>query len=355
MKKSEKLLDAIGQIDDRLVEEAGRAGREASREEEPGAFLSMEAQSDEKSRKAADKRNKGTAVKKRAGRNKRARARRWQGALAACAVLAICVGIFGLLGRSGMLLSPFDKNDALSGAAEAELAVDTTADEPKAASGKAEENMAGSLAMDMADAVASDAPEASAENAPSANESARGKNEVTDEDGGASMSESILMQGNDGSTESKPAAQDVVGAEEAGEREAAGQELCSLPKAEAEKKRGTLEQVIASAKTDGAGSVSIVIKNTGNRDIIFGSYYEVEQLADGSWQALQPVTEAAWTDVEYRLEAGDTWEETIQLAPFYGELEPGQYRIVKYCELAASKPPEEMETYAVYTEFTVSE
>lgn len=94
MKRSERLLDAIGQIDDGLVEAAAKAGK----------AVGVPA-------KTTGRRKGKKGRRKNSGRP---RILLWQGALAACAGLAVCVGLIGLLNRNGLLLWPGSDDTAKS-------------------------------------------------------------------------------------------------------------------------------------------------------------------------------------------------------------------------------------------------
>lgn len=304
MKKSEKLLDAIGQIDDRIVEEAAESG-----------------------------------VKKK-GKRKNKRMRRWQGALAACAVLAICVGIVGVLNRSGLLWGYGTKE-----AAPEEMAgqgVDTGREmsmEQAAAEAVPEEAASGETFGITADTAAADMAEAGAlqqgADAAEAEEQKRAAEE-------ASLSETTKW-GEDTSGENT--VQDRGNA-------AKGPENAVRQESEAGENPGA--SVRAVVKESSAESVTYVIENHTDRMICYGREYSLERLTDGSWQQVMPQKKVVWTLELLAQDADSSAEYTVSLG-FYGTLPDGQYRLVKSYQIAAGKELEGQENYPLYVEFTISE
>lgn len=380
MKKSEKLLDAIGQIDDRLVEEAAKTGRTSA---VPAAGtagnINVPEQETEKlsagehvrkSGKNTGSRKQPVARENGKKAGNRASLYRWQGALAACAVLAVCVGIFSLLNREGLILSPSKSGSAASQELAMEEAVDSAADSSMAegAAAAAEEAAAAGAAFsagaaddqaieDAADdqfaaAAAEDRP---AENAEPAVRSCDGMEDaaenaaVTSSDTMAAQPEGYALE-----AEEDPESE-TVNAKESGAEQKTSQE--------ADKGTGSAEitaeseasTVTVSVKKSSEKGVTFVVANGRDREILFGKAFELEKLVGESWQTVIPEKEAAWDSVGIVLGAGDSYEETVVLDSFYGKLPAGQYRLVKSYMLAAGKEPEGLETYPMYAEFTVSE
>lgn len=371
MKKSEKLLDAIGQIDDRLVEEAAKAGR-TSAVHAAGKTDNTSAPAPEtKNRSAGEqmrKSGKSTGSRKqpvvRENRKKtgnRVSLYRWQGALAACAVLAVCVGIFSLLNREGLILSSSKSGSAASQELAMDEAVGSAADSSMAegaAAAAEEDTAAGALfsagaADDQFEAAA--AEDQPAENAEPAVRSCDGMEDaaentaVTSSDTMAAQPEGYALE-----AEEDPESE-AVNTKESG----AGQKLSQ----EADKGAGSAETtaeseastVTVSVKKSSAKGVTFVVANGRDREILFGKAFELEKLMGESWQTVIPEKEAAWDSVGIVLGAGDSYEETVVLDSFYGKLPAGQYRLVKSYTLPAGKEPEGLETYPMYAEFTVSE
>lgn len=157
MKRSERLLDAIGQIDDGLVEAAAKAG------------------------KAVGVPAKTTGRRKgKKGRRKnpgRPRILLWQGALAACAGLAVCVGLIGLLNRNGLLLWPGSDDTAKS-----EMAAQDSAALAEEAAGGADD----AAAQERKEAVPEQEPDTKVIFADPAQKDAIAK---TEDDGGSAQKE----------------------------------------------------------------------------------------------------------------------------------------------------------------------
>jgi hypothetical protein len=78
-----------------------------------------------------------------------------------------------------------------------------------------------------------------------------------------------------------------------------------------------------------AESVMLTIKNLSDEEFYYGAAFEFEKQIDGLWYAYPPEEEIMFIEVLYILEPYASAEETIILYTFYGELEPGTYRVVK--------------------------
>lgn len=245
MKKSEKLFDAIGQIDDKYIEEAAHAHR--------GARLV-----------------------------------RWQGALAACAALLLCIGLYALLQADGLLLSPFgEKAEAPAEAALQDEAV------PQAE------------ALFMAESVpAEEAAEEAAEEMP-----AEAAAEGSAQDG---LAQDVSVQ--------KRSVSGGVSAE-------------------------PLQVTVLAASRQ---SVTFRLENlTESSTVSYGADWYLEQQAEGAWVSVRTEQEIGWDDVLYELPAGETKEETIEIGSIFANLNPGQYRIVKHCQVDAQEQP-------LYIEFEIT-
>lgn len=384
MKKSEKLLDAIGQIDDRLVEEAAKAGR-TSAVPAAGTAGNINAPEQEteklsagehvrKSGKNTGSRKQPVARENRKKAGNRASLYRWQGALAACAVLAVCVGIFSLLNREGLILSPSKSGSVASQELAMDEAVGSAADSSMAegAAAAAEEAAAAGAAFsagaaddqaieDAADdqfaaAAAEDRP---AENAEPAVRSCDGMEDaagssaenaaVTSSDTMAAQPEGYALE-----AEEDPESE-TVNAKESGTEQKTSQEADKGAGSAEDTAESEASTVTVSVKKSSAKSVTFVVANGRDREILFGKAFGLEKLVGESWQTVIPEKEAAWDSVGIVLGAGDSYEETVVLDSFYGKLPAGQYRLVKSYTLPAGKEPEGLETYPMYAEFTVSE
>lgn len=309
MKRSEKLLDAIGQIDDKLVTEAAQAGR-----------------------------TPGSRTKNRKKKKKMAKMYRWQGALAACAVLAVCVGVIGLLNRSGMLLGPLSSGS--SGAEE--MALDASAQD--AAAGSAD------ISAQSAEAV----PEAAAE---SHEVTAESPEVISRQSSAPDMAEAALEEGN-ADQEMKEAGQNVqssgiTASDSATDEEDSG--ISAQSSSQTEELAAAAGPVAFTIRESDEKSVTFLIRNDGEQEIHFGEMFELERFVNDSWEKVIPEKEPVWNEAEISVGTGDTYEGTIVLDSCYGTLQPGRYRIVKTCQLADGEEPEGQETYPMYAEFTIGQ
>lgn len=334
MKRSEKLLDAIGQIDDKLVADAAKAGQASG------------------------------------GRKKnKAKIYRWQSALAACAALVICVGVISLLNRNGLLLGPagtdssgkeemaMDAQDAVSGSADSSVGSAEAASAVAADSASTTSQQSSSF--DMAEAATEEgkaAPELG-----EAEQNVQSAEIVADDLAGTGADSGISAQSSDREAEQSLQQQKEAGSAESADVTAEAQEeSCSLPPAvesvkQAGQSAGMSGQAALTVKESGEKGVTVLIENSGEREILFGEAFELEQLVGESWQTVIPDQAVNWKAVDILVGAGDTYEETIVLDSYYGKLQPGQYRIVKTYQLAAGKEPQGQETYLMYGEFTIGQ
>lgn len=90
----------------------------------------------------------------------------------------------------------------------------------------------------------------------------------------------------------------------------------------------------------GTGSVRVFILNKGGAELGYDAYYSLERQQDGSWQEI--AAELAFEDWAGILPAGKETSLVIDLAPFAGQLQAGQYRIVKKLDGQAFYAPFEL-------------
>ena len=340
MNRNEKLLDAIGQIDDSLILDAMEAGNTGK-----AKVVSIQ---------EGSKRIQG---KKKSSR-KRAAILRFQGALAACAVLAICLGIYGLLAAEGLLIGPFEKKSS------AEMAVERTADMVRAvpeeaatieAAPAAEEvtvaeaavSEATETTMEMAvfeapqeQAVAEEAAEVVIAEAESV-EAEPAETEVDtegadpEEEGVVSEIELALLQ-EPMVMSLRPAAEEVSGTEVSGEP--------------AEKEEVPLLKV-ALLETAGTDVTLTYSNDYETATVTYGSMYGLEMQGEDGWTDVPTLENIGWNTMLYILEPGKTSKETHLLSVVYGDLQAGHYRLVKNCTVEhEDREPEEI---VIYTEFDI--
>lgn len=356
LKKSEKLLDAIGQIDDRLVEEAAHAGKTVT------AFAPV---------------RENGSVRHTKRKKKKAAMYRWQGALAACAVLAVCVGIFSLLSSQGLILSPFGRESSSATADEAAFDM-AAADQTARTAGKREAALSG-----FADSPAEEeAAEALPENEEDSPADAAAPEENPEENGGQEAASAETAENADsekaGGAEETAENGEIQTAEtEGAETE---DELCGLPVLASELGQGPAAAAGTESGSDSEGdsesdsesnpgqqmavqeaditvrllscsaeSVSWELTNQeADRNLYYGAAWKLQQQTDAGWQTVESVKELVWKEVLYVIKPGKSVKEKADLAGIYGTLSSGSYRIVRECELG-----EEGQTYTLYVEFSV--
>ena len=75
----------------------------------------------------------------------------------------------------------------------------------------------------------------------------------------------------------------------------------------------------------------INVINNGEYDIWFGDYFSLERKPGGNWKRLEYINagEPDWSDINYVVEPMGTAGFSFYWADMYGELEKGEYRVVK--------------------------
>lgn len=343
MKKSEKLLDAIGQIDDSLVEEAALAGKKEA------AVL--------KGMKSAPVEHK----KKR--KKKSAAIYRWQGALAACAVLAVCVGIFGLLNSQGLILSPFDRNEAADTAEEAafeeeaakqEISAEVTGD---VAMGENQEKTSVTnfydKGMGSAEQVTAGEKDSASEEIKSQAEQeadAKASTKPEDETLPQQIQTTEMQQSESGETEVQAGQLPMIASELEGEPVFEGEPAESTEES-TESEQGTEEAVNVKVTLTGfsSGILTFEISNREtSKTLYYDSDYYLEQKSGDEWTKVVPVGDGAWEDVRTFVDPQMSREEEVDISALYGDLQPGKYRLVKSCQIGQEN---QKEAYTLYVEF----
>lgn len=354
MNRSEKLLEAIGQIDDRLILDAQKAGA-AGKPHGVGT--------------AADSR-RGTSRKKPA--RKKSWIYRYRGALAACAVLAICVGIYGLLSAEGLLLSPFDKST--DSAQQSQVTTENAAD--TVMEGAREE----AAAEEAVPAEGTAVKEAPAEEAAESGTGDSEEQKSSQETDAAQEKDSSEKEGQEAAEQTETAEAETdetaegVGGSEAGaiaecaelgnEAEAASAEeprVMSLRPASEEVSDNDLEQITdlpaslmeaKAVKTSGTDVTVSFSNQYTDTTVTYGTMYELERQTQEGWSSVPAKENVAWTDILYELEAGKSVKETVRLESMFGTLEAGHYRLVKNCTMiAADQTKKEL---VLYMEFDIT-
>ena len=323
MNRNEKLLDAIGQIDDSLILDAMEAGN--------GKVVSIQ-----EGRKNVGRKKKSST--------KRAAVLRFQGALAACAVLAICLGIYGLLATEGLLISPFAKK------ADTKMAVERTADMarvmPEEAAAPAKQEAPVTEAVSEAkvsetslEAAAFDGQEEQA---------------VAGEMTAIVTTETKIVE-ESAATESVETEVGIEGEDPEVEAIVAEMELALLQKPMVMSLRPAAEEVLplqaSLSEADGTDVTLTYSNNYETATVTYGSMYTLELQGEEGWTEVPTLENIGWNAMLYILEPGKTSKETLLLSVIYGDLQAGHYRLVKNCTV--EHEDQEPEEIVIYTEFDI--
>ncbi|MBM7577835.1 immunoglobulin-like domain-containing protein [Jeotgalibacillus terrae] len=106
------------------------------------------------------------------------------------------------------------------------------------------------------------------------------------------------------------------------------------------------------------GSVSskgatVVIKNDSDREVMYGNAYILEKKVNGEWFEV-PITvegEYGFTAIGYTIAPGSSAEKEMEWDWLYGELNKGEYRILKGINYSVSENSKKRNYLAV--EFTI--
>ena len=268
MKRSGKLLDAIGQIDDRYIMEAA----EPVPEEETKQPV----------KKA------GTVPL------------RWRRTAAAFAGLAACAAVAVWTLDQGAAVSPFGAKTEETAAREA-AGLSDGATEQQSAAELPDEAAVPQAAAELPDeaAVPQAAAELAEETAPYA---------YTAEQSPQAAARAV-------SPEPKTALRSVPEGAQAEMPEAAAAKVFA-----------------SDIQADESGVTCTLVNEDAENTLIFGEAYYLEYLTEDGWQEIAPIGEVAWESIAYELEPGGSLEKSWDLEIAYGALDGGQYRIGIPCE-----------------------
>lgn len=95
---------------------------------------------------------------------------------------------------------------------------------------------------------------------------------------------------------------------------------------------------------------TIIITDMSSRNNIYGEEYRIDKLVNGEWQELEIIFEGnyGWTSIGYSVGGDNRLELEVNWEWLYGELEPGDYRIVK-----TTSEPGEATTHYITAEFII--
>lgn len=100
-------------------------------------------------------------------------------------------------------------------------------------------------------------------------------------------------------------------------------------------------------------SLTVMFKNNSKKQCIYGENFLLEKEINGGWYQV-PVVKGAnygFNDIGYELASSEVKEWTVDWEWLYGNLDTGNYRIVK--ELLDDRNPGDYDEYNLTAEFTV--
>jgi len=116
------------------------------------------------------------------------------------------------------------------------------------------------------------------------------------------------------------------------------------------------EAVILEVKADSVScnGLTLLIKNVGMAEYLFGSEYVIErQLADGWYQLPYISEDIVWTSIGYILAGNSTQETELDWTGCYGALGPGNYRITKDFSYIHSSGDYDDTEYSISANFSI--
>lgn len=76
-------------------------------------------------------------------------------------------------------------------------------------------------------------------------------------------------------------------------------------------------------------SATVIIKDTTNKENIYGESFIVEKYEEGIWKKLDSKNDMVFNSIGYTVDKNNTLELKVKWDYFYGELSKGKYRILK--------------------------
>lgn len=98
--------------------------------------------------------------------------------------------------------------------------------------------------------------------------------------------------------------------------------------------------------------LTVILENHSDREYIYTEYMWLEKKIDGEWyQVPTIIDDYGFQDIAYMLAAGEAKDEVIDWAWLYGELEKGEYRLIKH---VFPSDTEEHNPYYLAVEFEIT-
>lgn len=116
-----------------------------------------------------------------------------------------------------------------------------------------------------------------------------------------------------------------------------------------------IEGVTMTVKEGTASSIGLTIafENTSDKQYTYGDPFLLEKKRKGSWHQVPIILDDnyGFNDIGYDLASSDTSEWIVDWKWLYGDLETGEYRIVK--DVLEVREPGDYDTYHLAAEFII--
>ena len=76
-------------------------------------------------------------------------------------------------------------------------------------------------------------------------------------------------------------------------------------------------------------SITLIYNNLSDKEYTYGQEPHLEVEVDGVWYVVKTLENVAWDDIGYLLSSKSNREDTFSIKNNYGELNEGNYRIIK--------------------------
>jgi len=97
--------------------------------------------------------------------------------------------------------------------------------------------------------------------------------------------------------------------------------------------------------------LTLILTNNTNREYMSGVGFHIERRVDGEWAELEPLNNLVFVSLGVPFPPNTSIELERIWDWYYGELEPGEYRIIKGYHF--SREPGNLDEYEVYAEFVI--
>lgn len=100
---------------------------------------------------------------------------------------------------------------------------------------------------------------------------------------------------------------------------------------------------------------TFILKNNTNKEYWYGEEYIIEKKDNNSWKEVSTLTgePLTWNMIAYTLKPNEEKEINIDWSFGYGELESGDYRLVKSTFREEDRPIDETKILYLYVEFSI--